>query len=47
MLGDQKFDKFGELFLKCQNKNRHSCISACGMGVEHQFVKSLIRKNWF
>ena len=41
MLGDQKVDEFGELFLKHQNKNCHSCISACGMGVEHQFVKIL------
>ena len=47
MLGDQKVDEFGELFLKRQNKNRHSCISARGMGVEHQFIKILIRKNWF
>ena len=47
MLGDQKVDEFGELFLKSQNKNRYSCICACGMGVEHQFTKILIRKNWF
>ena len=41
MLGDQKVDEFGKLFLKCQNKNCHSCLIACGMGVE-----SSIRQNF-
>ena len=38
MLGDQKVDEFG---LKRQNKNRHSCLIARGMGVE-----SSIRQNF-
>ena len=39
MLGDQKVDEFG---LKRQNKNRHSCLIARGMGVE-----SSIRQNFY
>ena len=37
MLEDQKVDEFGELFLKRQNNNRHSCINARGTPICQNF----------